>query len=82
MLCLTKDEFASIILLSKFIYFKKATNFCKISTVDLSYVVMVKSMVEILQNFLTFSEYMNFITKVQKRGHCIYKLQNQNNPFR
>ena len=31
-----------------------------ISTVDLSYVVPVKSTVEILQNFVAFSEYMNF----------------------
>ena len=37
-----------------------ATNVCKISTVDLSYVVMVKSMVEILQNFEAFSDYKNF----------------------
>ena len=46
----------------KFIYSGKATHFCeiskisKISTVDLSYVLMVKSMVEIL----AFSEYINF----------------------
>ena len=38
----------------------KATNFCEISTLDLSYVVTVKSMVEILQNFEAFSKYMNF----------------------
>ena len=44
----------------KFIYSEKATKFCKISTVDLSYVVMVKSTVEISQNFVAFSEYMNF----------------------
>ena len=44
----------------KFIYSEKATKFCEISTVDLSYVVMVKSTVEILQNFVAFSEYMNF----------------------
>ena len=44
----------------KFIYFEKATNFCEISTVDLSYVVTVKSTVEISQNFVAFSEYMNF----------------------
>ena len=42
------------------IYFEKATNFYEISTVDLSYVVTVKSMMEILQNFVVFSEYMNF----------------------
>ena len=45
----------------KFIHSEKATNFCEISTVDLSYVVTVKSKVEISQNFVAFSEYMNFI---------------------
>ena len=45
----------------KLIYSEKATNFCEISTVDLSYVVTIKSMVEIAQNFVAFSEYMNFI---------------------
>ena len=44
----------------KFIYSEKATTFCEISTVDLSYVVPVKSTVEISQNFVDFSEYMNF----------------------
>ena len=37
----------------KFIYFEKAT-------LLLSYVVPVKSRVEILQNFVAFSEYRNF----------------------
>ena len=50
----------------KFIYSEKATKFWKISTLDLSYVVMVKSTVEILQNFVTFSEYMNFIISGQQ----------------
>ena len=45
----------------KFIYSEKATKFCEISTVDLSYVVPVKSTVEISQNFMAFSEYINFI---------------------
>ena len=45
----------------KFIYSEKATKFCEISTLLLSYVVPVKSKVEILQNFVAFSEYMNFI---------------------
>ena len=40
-------------------YFEKATKYCEISTLDLSYVVPVKSTVEILQNFVAFSEYMN-----------------------
>ena len=45
----------------KFIYSERATKFCEISTVDLSYVVAVKSTVEISQNFVAFSEYyMNF----------------------
>ena len=45
--------------LLKFIYPEKATKLCEISTIDLSYVVPVKSTVEILQNFVAFSEYMN-----------------------
>ena len=44
----------------KFIYSEKATKFCEIFTLLLSYVVPVKSKVEISQNFLAFSEYMNF----------------------
>ena len=44
----------------KFIYSEKATTFCEISTLDLSYVVTVKYTVEISQNFVAFSEYMNF----------------------
>ena len=44
----------------KFIYSEKATKFCKISTLLLSYVVPVKSKVDISQNFVAFSEYMNF----------------------
>ena len=44
----------------KFIYSEKATKFYKISTLLLSYVVPVISKVEISQNFVVFSEYMNF----------------------
>ena len=47
----------------KFIYSEKATKFCEISTLLSSYVVSVKSKVEILQNFVAFSEYMNFNIK-------------------
>ena len=46
--------------LLKLIYFEKAMNVCKISTVDLSYVVTVKSTVEISQNFVVFLQYINF----------------------
>ena len=50
----------------KFIYSEKATKFCEISTLDLSYVVTVKSTVEIWQNFVAFSEYMNFTQFVRE----------------
>ena len=52
----------------KFIYSEKATNFCEISTVDLPYVVMVKSTGGIWQNFVAFSEYMNFKRRFDKNG--------------
>ena len=39
---------------------EKATKFCKIFTLLLSYLVPVKSEVEISQNFVAISEYMNF----------------------
>ena len=45
--------------LLKFIFSEKATSFCEISTLDLSYLVTVKYTVEISQNFVAFSEYMN-----------------------
>ena len=44
----------------KFICSEKATKFCEIFTLLLSYVVPVKSKVKILQNFVAFSKYMNF----------------------
>ena len=50
----------SLVKLLKFIYFEKATKFCEIFTLLLSYVVPVKSKVEILKIFVAFSEYMNF----------------------
>ena len=49
----------------KFIYSEKATKFCEILTLLLSYyVVPVKSKVKISQNVVAFSEYMNFTTYV------------------
>ena len=44
----------------KFLYSEKATKFCKTSALLLSHVVPVKSKVEISQNCVAFSEYMNF----------------------
>ena len=43
----------------KFIYSEKATKFYEISTLLLSYVVPVNIKVELSQNFVAFSEYMN-----------------------
>ena len=47
-------------ILAKFLYSEKATTFCEISTLFLSTVHTDKSKVEISQNFVAFSEYMNF----------------------
>ena len=47
-------------LLLKFIYSEKATKFCEIFSLLLSYVVPVKSKVKISQHFVAFSEYINF----------------------
>ena len=44
----------------KFIYSEKATKFCEIFTLLLSYVVPVKSKVKILQNSVAISEYTKF----------------------
>ena len=49
----------------KFIYSEKAAKFCKISSVDLT----VTTYVEILQNFVAFSENMNFVFRI---GRLIY----------
>ena len=50
-------EFISMV---KFIYSEKATKFCEISSLLLSTVHTDKIKVEISQNFVAFSEYMNF----------------------
>ena len=44
----------------KFIYSEKATKICEIFTLILSTVHTDKSKVKIFQNFVAFSEYMNF----------------------
>ena len=72
-LALTKYEL-------KFVYCEKTTKFCEISTLLLSTGHTDKSKVEISQNFLVFSEYMNFIhslsfikVKTLWEGHKIGK---------
>ena len=62
----------------KFMYSEKATKFCEISTVDLSYVVPVKSTVEISQNFGAFSEHMNFKKTAKKYFGKTHVYKNQN----
>ena len=47
----------------KFIYSEKATKFCEIFPLLLTVVHTVKSKGKILQNFVAFSEYMNFTVK-------------------
>ena len=47
-------------LLIKFIYSEKATKFCEIFILLLTVCTVVKSKVKISQNFVAFSEYMNF----------------------
>ena len=46
--------------LIKFVYSEKVTKFCEISTLLLSTVHTDKSKVEISQNFVALTEYMNF----------------------
>ena len=65
--CLTKifnrttQKYAySGIMEAKFIYSEKATKFCEIFTLLLIVCTVVKSNVKISQNFVAFSEYMNF----------------------
>ena len=49
-------------------YSEKATTVCETSIVDLSFVVPVKSMLEIFQNYVAFSEFMNFKQKKMTKG--------------
>ena len=44
----------------KFMYSEKATKFCEIFTLLLTVCTVVKSKVKISQNFVAFSECMNF----------------------
>ena len=49
-----------VLCVGKLRFCENATIFLQNHTLDLSYVVPVKYTVEILQNFVAFSEYMNF----------------------
>ena len=54
----------------KFIYSEKAAKLCKIFTLLLSYVVPFKSKVKFSQNFVAFSEYMNFNIQIFRKVVC------------
>ena len=56
--------------LIKLIYSEQATSFCEISTLLLTGTTQDKSKVEISQNFVAFSEYMNFKPKSQEIPPC------------
>ena len=60
LICLLKFDRNILARFLKFKYSEKATQFCEIFTLLLSYVVPVKSKVKISQNFVAFSEYLNF----------------------
>ena len=75
----TDNEFRISFLLSHsifFIYFDKATKACKISTLLLSVCSADKNKVEIQQNFVAFSEYMNF-TSLSKESKGYSHLSNK-----
>ena len=55
----------------KFIYSEKATKCCEISTLPLTTVHTVKNKVEITQNFVAFSEYMNFIEASKTKAEAV-----------
>ena len=52
----------------KFMYSEKAIKFCEIFTLLLPSVVRFKIKLRILQNFVAFSEYMNFILSSMSHG--------------
>ena len=58
----TAPESRKTLRLIKFIYSEKATKFCEIFPLLLTTVHTVRSKGKILQNFVAFSEYINFIT--------------------
>ena len=54
----------------KFIYSEKATKCCAFSTLLLTVCIVVKCKVEISQNLVTFSEYMNFKSNISLIASC------------
>ena len=67
-MAIEKIKLLGAILELKFIYSEKATKYCEISTIDLTVTTLNKSTVEISQNFVAFSEYMNFNNMYENRN--------------
>ena len=59
----------------KFIYSEKAKKFCEISTVDWTVTTYDQSTVEIMQTFVSFSEYMNFKTTLGRPVIIAFQLE-------
>ena len=55
----------------------RTQTFYEIATLDFSYLVTVKSTVEILQNFVAFSEYMNFNWYTKTELALLFAFQSQ-----
>ena len=74
---ITKTSIKPVILLwtLKFIYSEKATKFCKISTLLLTVLHTVNNKMEISQNFVAFSEYMNFSDVLFSMNHAVHTYQ-------
>ena len=59
----------------KFLYSEKATKFWEIFPLLLTTVDTVKSKGKISQNFVAFSEYMNFIKEFEKKNLANFSLK-------
>ena len=70
-------EAKQFLLVLKFIYSEKATKFCEIFTLLLTTVHAHKIKVKISQNFMAFSEYMNFTYALVCRVRIIIWLFNK-----
>ena len=57
----------------KFIYSEKATKFCEIFPLLSTVCTVVKSKGNVSQNFVTFSEYINFNTTVAYLCHLLLR---------
>ena len=64
-------DYGNQVWILKFIYSEKSTKFCEIFTLLLTVCTVVKCKVKISQNFVAFSEYMNFTKKICQNRKCV-----------